>query len=451
MSADGLRHPFDQADVKLGRRDHRRPGGLALSLINEHQFDVRGEAQLATAALAQRADREGAAGSLRPERLAELAPQFFPHEVGGEFDRHLGDVAQFFRELRELGDPPQDVPHVDAEHLAVLEGVERVAAGGGVGGLGERPGEFSVQFSAGAGPLEGVDIPQHGKQVRVLHAEEVGPQEVRDSQQAGECLEHLRAFERGEFRRPVAAGEKLGNEVAEVEQRGFGVGRMGKQVGEVLDEHEGRLQFAQPLRVDNFLPLRVGDVQGVVHLVPLRTDLHLRDVDPRQGEGVGQFVQEPQRVLPFDHQLGVVVGGLVVDLDFERVEGLPGVGGQRAEGCGDLPDDLSLRLFAATCLQQPNDLQQVAGVGLQALIGGAVAQGPHQEHIDDFLAGVVDRALGARGFGPIGGRAERLAGPAGAASAPRSTAAAHSGGGGVREDLPLDNVEAMHQQQSGDE
>ena len=136
-----------------------------------------------------------------------------------------------------------------------------------------------------------------------------------------------------------------------VQQRGFRVWRLGKQVGEVLDQDGRGAQLTQFVGAGDLLPVPVGDVEDVLDAIAHRGHRDLADVDAVQRQRVGELVQEPDRVRRVDAQHGVAVGRVVVDLQLDGVEGR-GRAWEIAQGQRDASGQLALGLAQLTRFQQ---------------------------------------------------------------------------------------------------
>ena len=113
-----------------------RPAEFVQSLERGQRLTIRG-AKLDNSPIMRQRGRWLSQGLLQQLGQAELA---------GPGNRDLGHIAEFFGKLRELGDAPQDVPHVDAEHLAIFECIEGGPFFVPRGGLGQSPGQLGFQF-----------------------------------------------------------------------------------------------------------------------------------------------------------------------------------------------------------------------------------------------------------------------------------------------------------------
>ena len=78
-----------------------------------------------------------------------------------------------------------------------------------------------------------------GKEVLVLHSQELLPEEPAGAHHLSQGLKHAGRFEVLQLRRPVRSGEKLGRQKVELSQRLTRIGRCGQQVSELLDERGG--------------------------------------------------------------------------------------------------------------------------------------------------------------------------------------------------------------------
>ena len=165
--------------------------GGAGALVNGDELESRGEAELAPAELAEGGDgpAAGRAGGEAGRALAGL--QLALGERGGLADDDLDEVSELAGELDEAA-AAGDVAEVDAEELAVLEGVEGVGVGraAGAGGL--------AQHGGGPRGVEGGAVGEDGEEVLVLDAEEVLPQEAADAEGRGQRLENALVGELGE-------------------------------------------------------------------------------------------------------------------------------------------------------------------------------------------------------------------------------------------------------------
>ena len=276
----------------------------------------------------------------------------------------------------------EDVAHVDAEHLAILQVVEGIApggvalgsvalrsvtrggvglgsvalgsvtlGGGGEGGAVEDGVELGLELGPGLGGVQGVDVAHDGKEVVVLHAQKVVPQKVTDAEEAGQRAEHLGTLERGELVGPVGAAEELGDELPKVGQGGGGVGEGGEEVGKVLDQDGGGAQLALLRGGGDLEPLGVGDVEGVVGAAGGGGDVDAGDIDAAEGEGVGELEEKADGVGGRDAQHGVLVRRGVVEVDLDRVERL-GASIDVLQGGGDAVDELAVRFCRAALLEE---------------------------------------------------------------------------------------------------
>jgi hypothetical protein len=110
--------------------DDLRAIGLAVFVVQEHQLDIGGEAQLAPAALAEGQDGHLRDFAISAARMSVQAAQVFGAQVVGVVDDHFGQVGQFGGEIPKFAGVAEQVAHVEPEHLAVFEIVEHFAPGG---------------------------------------------------------------------------------------------------------------------------------------------------------------------------------------------------------------------------------------------------------------------------------------------------------------------------------
>ena len=283
---------IDQFGEVDGGGDRFRAGGGPFPGVDEHQFDIGREAHLAASAFPEGANGElagsgsghavGRAGGTQ-SRAAILGGEFGFAAGDGRDHRHFGDVRQFLAEASEVVNMPEDLPHVDAEHLAIAKVVE----GGAPVGPGriERGGALGLELVAGFGGDEGIDFADQGEEVFVLHPEEIVPEEITHAEQAGEPLEDDRAFEVGHFVGPVGPQEQLREEVAKVQESRFGIGGVRQQVREMFDENGRGDQFALFDGVGDFLAAGIGDIDRVAGIA--QGVAHLEAIDGDAGEGEG--------------------------------------------------------------------------------------------------------------------------------------------------------------------
>ena len=143
---DRVAHPAHEVLEVRRIRDRliavRHPG----SLVHSEQFEVRREPDLATSELAERPNRPPARRARGESWRAVTCLQLPLGQRRRLADDDLGEVGQLVREVDEVG-APADVPQVDAEQFAILEGVER----GDVGRSAVRRGGASAPRVAGPG------------------------------------------------------------------------------------------------------------------------------------------------------------------------------------------------------------------------------------------------------------------------------------------------------------
>ena len=225
--------------------------------------------------------------------------------------------------------------------------------------------QLGLELRPALAGAERIHILHHREQVGVLHAQEIIPQEITDPQQARQGIQHLGPLQRGQLIRPVRAPEQLADELAEMQQGRFGVGRKRQQVGEVLDQHGGGAQLALAVRIGDLMAVLIGHVQGILHPVADRVDRHPGDIDVVERQGIGELVQEAEGVQRVDPQHGVLIAGFIVDLDLDRVEGLDQAGAQQARflQAGRHPDgQLTLRFAARPTAHHAQEARQVFGI-----------------------------------------------------------------------------------------
>ena len=320
LGPDGCNEGLHQPLIELRIGDHVGAARLPIAGEYEHQLDVRRESQLPPTAFAQGTDTHGAGVAICQHGKAVAGLQLLLTQVIGRFHHHLSQIGQLGRELPELGNVAQDMPHIHPEHLPVLESVERVTPGRIVRGRRQGRPQRRPQFLLRSSGGQFVHIAHDGNQVGILHAQEVVPQKLAHTQQAGQRIQHLVSFQRSQFIRPVRTREQFAQELAKVQQRRFGIGRQGQQVGKMFDQDGGSPQFPLFLRCRDLLSPLVGDVQDVFHPVADRVDRHLGDVDVVDCQRVGKLIEEADRIGRVDFQHGVSVGKSVVDLDVHRVK-----------------------------------------------------------------------------------------------------------------------------------
>jgi len=163
--------------------------------------------------------------------LAQLAHR----DVRRGLHDDLDEVGELLRELAEV-DPLRDVPQVDAEHLAVLEAIERLGAGGVSLRFRERVLQFVTQLLDGLAPVQARRVDQHGEEIVVLHAEEVFPEEAADAHELGERFEGRVGFEVAQVLHAVRHRQHLLGEGVELAQRLRRVRGAGEEIREVFDE-----------------------------------------------------------------------------------------------------------------------------------------------------------------------------------------------------------------------
>jgi hypothetical protein len=239
-------------------------------------------------------------------------------------DDHFRQGRQFLRKFIEFLRVSQDVAHVNAKHFPVFESVEcfaprrvlaerlRPIVDGAQFGF-----QLRLQLRSAFHRVQRIHIAHHGEEVGVLHPQEILPEKIADAEQPRQGVEDFGTLQRGQLVRPVVALEALADELAEVQQRGLGVGRLRQQVGEVFGQHRRRhgVGAASPGR--DFVAVGVGDVKHVVDARPGGIHRHPGDVDALVGQGVGKFVEKPAGIqgVNVEHRVGGI--GLVVYLDFD--------------------------------------------------------------------------------------------------------------------------------------
>ena len=102
----------------------------------------------------------------------------------------------------------------------------------------------------------------------------------------------------------------------------------------MLDQHNRGTQLAEPLWTGELLAMAVGHVKNIVHTMTGRIHGNLADVDARQSQRIGELVQEAGRVEGADVQDRVSVGGLVVNIEIDRVKVGPEVASGSARATG---------------------------------------------------------------------------------------------------------------------
>jgi len=147
----------------------------------------------------------------------QVAPGLF----AGSSKDYLGQICEFCGKTCETLDLSQDMPHVDAEHLAILKLIQPILPRRSLHACFE----FSSQVLPALGFLQRLHIPHDRKEILILHAQEVIPQELGYSQQTSQCVEDLRTLQRGQLVRPRWSAEQFSQVFVEVKEGRFRVGR----------------------------------------------------------------------------------------------------------------------------------------------------------------------------------------------------------------------------------
>jgi len=152
-------------------------------------------------------------------------------QVISSIDHHLGQVGQFDREIPKFTGVAKDVAHIDAEHLAVFESIQRLLPGRVLRrrlrtGVDFRQDFFQLllKLLARFAGRQGIHARDDRVQIGVLHAQKIIPKKIAHPQQPRQRLHHLWAFQRTQFIWPVGAFEQLADKFPEVQQGRFGVG-----------------------------------------------------------------------------------------------------------------------------------------------------------------------------------------------------------------------------------
>ncbi len=154
-----------------------------------------------------------------------------------------------------------------------------------------------------------------------MHTQEIIPEEITYTQQPRERVEHFRPFERSEFIWPIRLCEQLTDKFTEVEQSGLGVRRVGKQMGKVFDQNSCSTQFPLFVGGSDFSPVRVGDVERVVHAIADGVDRDACNVNTTEGQCIGEFIKKTNGIRRLDVENRVLIGSGVVNLDINGIKG----------------------------------------------------------------------------------------------------------------------------------
>ena len=318
---DRLQEQIDQSVEVFFVGDRWGTRRVARALVQKHQLDVRSEPQLPPATLPESTDRHPAGPPRGEPWRTELSPEFRLAAAERGLDRDLRDVRQFVREAGKRILVPQDVPHVDAQHLAVLEGIQHLPLGlQRLGGLQLRI-QFASQLVDRPGLLPHRRIGDDGQHAAQLLSQQLLPHEVAHPQQTRQRPQDLRAIQRSHLLRPVGPLEQLHQQLSKVQQRCLGVRRLRQQVRKVLDEDHRRPQLIQPPGIGDLATGCIGHVQSVTGQMSDRANLHALNLNAAQRQGVGEFVEESQRVLAGDAEDRGLAVGVVVELDLQREQG----------------------------------------------------------------------------------------------------------------------------------
>ena len=376
---DGLHQFFKEA---AGGNDFGA-GGQPLSGIDEHQFDIRGKAKLASAAFAQGENTRRAKLMSVGLRGAVSGSQFGITMLKGGIDYHLGQVGKFAGKIPKLLRIAKYMAHIDAEHFAVFEGIDRLTP---IGRPRQGMGQLAFKLGFVEHGLEHVHVAHDGEEVGILHAQKIIPEKITHSQQAGQAVEHFGLVDLGQLIRPVGAFEKLGQKFTKMQQGGLGVGAIRQKVSKVFDEHRGGTQLALLFGADDLLAAAVGDKEGIADAAAHGFNLHADDVDVVQGERVAELVEEADRVGGADLERGVTFRDLVIDLDVDGVE-RSGFCCLRLEGGGDPFGQFALRLAALSGEHFFDEAQKIFSViGPESSIDRFGMGGLHHKDIHDLLA-----------------------------------------------------------------
>ena len=218
---------------------------------------------------------------------------------------HLGESRHLRPKLPAL-DPVGDVAQVDPEHLAIFEVVQRPDAPGVAGALCQQRLERVRKDGPRATGVQAGSVQQDGKEVLVLHSQELLPEEPAGAHHLGQGLKHAGRFEILQFGRPVRAREKLGRQEVELSQCLTWVGRCGQQVSELLDECGGGPDLFEATLGLDLLTRRLCKPEGVEDGVAVRSYPGPDDVHAHAGESGAEGKQEARRVAGRDLQQGVV-------------------------------------------------------------------------------------------------------------------------------------------------
>ena len=339
--------------------------------------------------------------------------------------------------MGEVDEPraPADVSQVDAEQLAVLEGVQRVDIGRAGGA------QLLLELLHLLAGVHGRTVGEHREQVLVLEAQEVLPQVAAHAEGSRECLEDALVGQLRDRVSPFAEREHAAREGPELPQRLPGIRREREQLRELPDQDGHHPQFLEARRIVELGAVARGDPEPVVAGSVDRAHLGAPDRYLEHGQCVGELEQEATLVDAGDGQHGRIGVRGGVDLDGDR---LHRSGGRLAarQGAPDALDDQRLRALGVAGSEQRERALQVRADRVPRV---SRCRPAHHEPVEEQLGGLT----GAAGRHRPGGRRARTPSRRGESSASRGRAlgdrATH------HEQVARLDVEAVRGERSGDE